>query len=444
MRSLLIEPDHALHGFPPYPKEPVAAMAMPHCRVYYPRYYDLALEQRAYYIYFRQEYERGNTVQADATYRFLYAYELAQRAQDAAQLEELWTQLRNAYARRDSITRTLASWIVDLRLQQLQMRYDGITESIFDHSLILDLAIAAGVPPHAHILIPLYSKRTSLPTSVANALFDRGALLEKIDTAALLDAAAGVTATRVQRELYINIGEARRSLARFGPLSVRISSFRRSDAVQTTIDAIVEALLEIIGRRAPKLPFTATADPDLMTVASHPKLHSMRETIGRQAIAALPPAHTLDGIFWSAESVWNRETILMLLLVLWLSEIKPYIEGRIAFASELRSYYQALGDALGMHVKIGTMRQAYWMLSHGPRAVWVLDPKAHEAADIRSNITAARFTKRAQHLFAGSAARAQSISLFATQLAKRTHISSRRIHELLAITTRTAPSMRNR
>lgn len=416
---------------------------MPHCRVYYPRYYDLALEQRTYYIYWRQEYERGNLQQADPTYRFLYAYELAQRAQDAAQLEMLWTQLRAAYARRDAITRTLASWIVDLRLQQRHLAYDAITESMFDHSLILDLAIAAGVAPHAHVLIPLYSKRTSLPTSVANALFDRSSLLEKIDSSPVLQAAAGITPTQVQRELYINIGEARRSLARFGPLSVRISSFRRSGAVQNAIDAIVEAMLEIIGRRAPVLPFLPTADPGVLLVASHPKHDSKREAIARQAIAALPPAHTLEGIFWSAESVWTRESILLLLLVLWLSEMKPYIEGRIAFANELRGQYQALGDALGMHVKIGTMRQAYWALSHGARGVWVLDPKPHDAGDIRSNLTAARFTKRTQHLFAGSAARAQAIAMFSTQLAKRTHISGKRIHELLATITNTAPSTRS-
>lgn len=442
MHSFLIEPDHALHGFPPYPKEPVSPMAMPHCRIYYPRYYDLAIEQRAYYVYWRQEYERARILPADPTYRFLYAYELAQRAQDAAQLEGLWTQLRNAYVRRDAITRTLASWIVDLRLQQQHLEYDAITESMFDHSLILDLAIASRSTPRAHILIPLYSKRSSLPTSVANALFDRGALLEKIDTSAVLEAAAGITPTQVQRELFINVGEARRSLARFGPLSVRISSFRRSSAVQSAIDAIVEAMLEIIGRRAPALPFAPTADPDLMTVASHTKHDSRREAIARQAIATLPPAHTLEGIFWSAESVWTRESILLLLLVLWLSEIKPYIEGRIAFANELRGHYQALGDALGMHVKIGTMRQAYWALSHGPRALWVLDPKPHDAAEIRSNLTAARFTKRAQHLFAGSAARAQAIGMFSTQLAKRTHISAKRIHELLQSITRTTPSMR--
>lgn len=442
MRSLLIEPDHARHGFPPYPKEPVAAMAMPPCRVYYPRYYDLTVEQRAYYVYWRQEYESSRVVPADATYRFLYAYELAQRAENAAQLAQLWAELRTAYARRDAITRTLSSWIVDLRLQQRQVIYDAVTETMFDHSLMLDLAIAARVAPHAHILLPLYSKRAALPTSAANALLDRSSLLERIDTSPVLQAAAGVTPTSLQRELFINVGEARSALARFGPLNAKVNSYRRSAAVSGAIDAIVEAMLEIIGRRAPTLALVPTADADILTVASLPKFAGVKEAIVRQAIAALPDAHSLEGIFWSAESVWSRESMLLLLLVLWVSEVKPYVEGRIAFARELRGHYQALGEALGMHVTIGTMRQAYWSLSRGPRALWLLDPKANDAAEVRSNLTAARFTKKAQHVFAGSAARAQAIAMFSAQIAKRTHVSVKRIHELLAEITHTAPSMR--
>ena len=238
MPMLLAQPDHALHGFPPYPKEPVAAVPMPSCRVYYPRYYNLTLEQRAYYIYWRQEYERNQLPRADATYRFLYAYELAQRAETAEQLEALWDALRSAYARRDPITRTLSSWIVDLRLQQDRFVYDAVTESIFDHWLMLDIAMAAGVPPHAPVLLPLYSKRTSLPTAVANALLERAALLEKIDTSPVLEAAAGITPSAILRELFVNVGEARSALARFGPLSTRISSFRRSSAVAGAIDAV--------------------------------------------------------------------------------------------------------------------------------------------------------------------------------------------------------------
>ncbi|MDQ6929540.1 MAG: TerB N-terminal domain-containing protein [Candidatus Eremiobacteraeota bacterium] len=442
MRSLLIEPDHARHGFPPYPKEPVAAMVMPPCRVYYPRYYDLTLEQRAFYVYWRQEYESRHIIPADATYRFLYAYELAQRAETAAQLAELWTELRATYARRDAITRTLSAWIVDLRLQQHQVIYDAITETMFDHSLMLDLAIAAHAAPHAHILLPLYSKRGALPTSAASALLERSSLLEKIDTSPILDAASGVTPTSLQRELFINVGEARSALVRFGPLAAKIQSYRRSASVTGAIDAIVEAMLEIIGRRAPMLALVPSADPELITIAAVPKIAGVKEAIVRRAIAALPDPHSLEGIFWSAESVWTRESILLLLLVLWVSEIKPYVEGRIAFARELRGHYQAAGEALGMHVTIGTMRQAYWSLSRGQRALWLLDPRAQDAADVRSNLTAARFTKKTQHLFAGSAARAQAIAMFSAQIAKRTHVSVKRIHELLSEITHTAPSMR--
>ncbi|MDP9018062.1 MAG: hypothetical protein M3N19_07065, partial [Candidatus Eremiobacteraeota bacterium] len=285
-------------------------------------------------------------------------------------------------------------------------------------------------------------KRASLPTSVAQALLERGTLLDRIDTSPVLEAAAGVTATAVSRELFINIGEARSSLGRFGPLNATLHSYRRSSAVQSATDAIIEAMLEIIGRRAPVLPFLPTSDPGVLTVASEAKHDAVRETIVRKAIANLPAAHTLEGIVWSVESVWNREATLLLLLVIWLSELKPYIEGRIAFSSELRGYYEALGEALGLHVKIGTMRQAYWSLSHGARAIWTLDPRPREVAEIRSNASAARFVKRVQHLFVGSAVRTQAIHALTTHLAKRTHVSVKRIHEALSAVTNTTHSTR--
>ena len=409
--------------------------------MYYPHFLDLSGEQRAYYIYWRQEYERGHTLPADATYRFLYAYELATQSESAVDLEDAWLRLRTACRKGDAFSQTMANWITDLRLQQGRIVYDAITEALGDARFALDLAIAAQTPPHASLLLPLYSKHSLLPASA----YDSGpyhSFIGSIDTSPVIAFAENVTPTALRRELFGNIGATRSALERFGPLHTTILSYKRSSAVQNAIDAIVEAMFEIVGQAIPNREVMLSADPTVMLVASVPRNDPGRAAIVRTAVAALPEALTLEGAVWTIESVLGAEPLLLLLLVLWLSESKPYIEGRIAFSHGLRKYYEAVGDRITMHATIGTMRRAFWTLSRGARALWTLDPMPLQPADIKTSVTGARFQKKLQHVFAGSAPRAQAIAKIGAQLARRTHTPKSRIFEVVTAATGTSPSMR--
>ncbi|HEY8298502.1 MAG TPA: TerB N-terminal domain-containing protein [Candidatus Baltobacteraceae bacterium] len=417
---------HARAGFPARPEAPVAAAAMPPCRIYYPHYHDLNMAQKAFYIYWRQQYEAGTALPADATYRFLYVYELATHAKSAEDLEAAWIALRREYRKNDAFTQNLSTWIVDLRLMQSKPVYDAITESLADAQLVLDLAIAAKTAPHARALIPLYSKRLTAIAGV-DALRHYEALASEVDTHPVVAASVGVTATAIQRQLFANVGDARVYLARFGALNKLVFSYKRSTAVQTAIDTIVEAMLHLIGQATPR---------DRKQPASE------REAIVHAALAGLPAADSLAGIAWSAHAVWEPDALLVLLLVLWLSDVKPYVEGRIAFSAELRGHYGTIGDRLGLYATVGTMRKAYWSLSHGSRAVWRLDPPVTDASQIKTSVSGARFTRALQHLFVGSVARAEAMNEIVAQLARRTRTSRAHVIDLLTETTGTAPTTR--
>ncbi|MDQ2872312.1 MAG: TerB N-terminal domain-containing protein [Candidatus Eremiobacteraeota bacterium] len=423
---------HMRDGFPLRPAELVGPVDHVHCRIYYPHFYDLRQDQRSFYIYWRQEYERGNQLPADTTYRFLYAYEVAAQTDCAEELEAAWIRLLDAYCRRDGFGRAMATWITDLRIQQGRDAFDWVTEMIPDDLLVLDLAIAAKRPPNARVLLPLYSKRNYAPHVFAlmRELGKHSALLSNIDTAAVIEAAHGVTATAIPQTLFANLGHVRTGMARFGPLQRSIHSYKRSSAVTHAIDATVEAMLEMVG------------GPIVTMVSSPARSAVTREAIVRKAVANFPQADTIDGLLWAATSLWSAESLLLLIIVLWLSDVKPYIEGRVAFSSELRGTFETLAKALGLHSTIGSMRKAFWTLGRGVRAVWKLDPEPTDISQVRTNGTAARFIRSLQRELVGSATRSKALQAILAQLARRTHVPATQIQQLLAETTGTAPNTR--
>lgn len=446
--------DQERDEFPPHPRGEVPAVPMPPCRIYYPSFGNLNNDQRTFYVYWRQEAERGNFLAADATYRFLYVYELAMRCDTAESLEAHWTRLWNAYPKTDSFGYYVSAWITDLRLMRGRFIFDDVTQGLHNHGLALDVAIAANTAPRASFLLERYSKRPWLRQSTYQRIISQEELLNAIDTSAVLVAAKTAAPTELSQSAFINMGAAQQSLRRFGNLKITYPSYQRSTVVQQVIDEIAEAILQMLGIQAPKQQYSGhhlREDPEIITQlvvgSGSSGVPIVRPAATRSIIdhvvASLPPADTLDGVLWTIDQrTWSNEALTLLLLVLWLSDTKPFIEGRILFSTELRRYYEAIAEDLNVGHTIGSARRAFSDLGLGVRAIWTLDPRPENLTDIRVNITGARFIKGIQHALVGSAARTtviNAVTLTLTQHLKKTHYE---VCDIFTKTTGTTPDMR--
>lgn len=440
--------------FPPHPRGEVPAVVMPPCRIYYPSFRDLNNEQRAFYVYWRQEAERSNFLPADATYRFLYVYELAMRCDTAESLEAQWMRLWNAYPKTDSFGYYISAWITDLRLMRGRFIFDDVTEALRNHALAFDIAITANVAPPALFLIERYSKRPWIDQTIYQRIVRQKALLEAIDTSSVLAAAKNVTPMELSQPAFVNMGATQQSLRRFGNLKITYRSYQRATALQQAVDAVVEAILQMLGIKPPDDRFQAHAgseNPELVTRlvggSGSRGVPIVRPAVAQgiidKVVAKLPSADSLEGILWTIDQrTWSNEALTMLLLVLWLSDSKPFVEGRVLFSTELRHYYEAIAEALNIEHTIGAARHAFWDIGLGVRAIWTLDPTPESLTDIRVNTTGARFSKGAQHALVGSAARTKVISAITPKLARHRKRARDGVYEIFSKTTGTTPDMR--
>lgn len=411
----------------------VAPAPMPSCKLYFPTYSALNSAQQRYFVYWRDAYESGRVLDADATYRFLYVYELAVEARSAEELERLWTQLYRATDTKDTVAGHLACWIVDLRLLRNANLYDDITVSCREPALSFDLAVRAGVAPPAETFWGL-----QLPLTCDADLRRRvQRMLGNVDTSAILEAAAGRPPPIGKRMLFSGLGWPSDSLRRFGPLTVELPRYSQMSDVRHAVLGVINAVLELSGTA----PLRSASHRGAVASTAPVAAREQTERIVTRALDGLPNVASLEGLLWTVERVLDDSVLVLLLLVLWLAEVKPYIEGRITFSGELRGHYEMLGGRLGLPLTIGSLRNDFWMLSHGARAVWTIDPTAATVNDIKTGLTAARFTRAMQHLLVGSAARAKVVHTLCKRLGQRRRTSSEQVRQVLAEATGTSPTI---
>lgn len=414
------------------PRSNVQPVPMPPCKLYYPSYVQLSQEQRRFFAYWRYEYERGNALPADDTYRYLYAYEIAWESRSGNELELLWVQLWRKLGPDDSVARGLAHWIVDLRLQQGKPAFDDITASMLDRAFVFDLALAAGSTPPVDTVWAL-----RLPFSFDSEMKTRvKRLLRDVDFSALLKTATQQNVKTAQRVLFSGLGWPSQRLQQFGPMDATIARFSESLEVREAVYNIVMTIQHLSGAPPPRY-----VPPPVYRKSEFPEPPPESvEMVVRKAIGSLPDANEMDGLLWSIDRVFDDTGLILLLLVLWLSELKPFIEGRIAFSGELRKRYEAIGRRLGLQASIGSLRRDYWMLSHGPRAVWTLSPSPASLNDIKTGITDARFTRSMQQLLLGSAVRGEAIHALAVRLARRRRKSGDEVKAIMGEETGATPA----
>ncbi len=396
--------------FPPRPSGTVPPVEHVPCRIYFPRYSMLGDTQRAYFVYWRQQYEAGTPMPCDPTYRYLYLQELVTESVSPEGLEQDLSKLFERYDDA-SFRRNVPRWIGDLSLQRGNFPTADLSYFLEDPILAFAIAIHRKTPPPMKLLMSLYSKGHVAMKSVT--VTQAMPTLEAMDTGSVLFAAEMAPATQVRRTLFQGLQPAAESFSRFGALVVPYSAVEFTPYLQFTIDTVVETAMTMIGQAifgstaaVVRLP---TADPEVTLVEAPmtavDSAITLREQIVLRAVAPLPTTDTLDGVLWYARGLMSQDAAMVLAVVLCLSTRKPYIEGKIAFSAELREACDTFATAFGKRVTIGTMRNAFYTLGTGPRKIWMLEPEIEDRKELRSGKVAARFSRPLQAVLAGSDAR---------------------------------------
>jgi hypothetical protein len=421
-------------GFPREFSERVAAVQIPFFETYYPSYQMMNPAQKRAYVYFRQEFRNGITI-ADMplSYLFLYSYEIGSRSSTLAEFGAQLTRLREAYIETPKLARYLATWVTDARICMKHYEWDDIARSTSDPNLRVDLALLAGLPPDTGDVLSIIALNTPrrLNPRMPRVL---QALRETKNVDPIL--ASATKEPSGSRSLPVFSGYAGNvpGLPNGYRRSVQVPSFvQPGSPTLEAILALVREAMDIIGDST-----VVPADPDLEFVRVPGTVQRVpidRSTVRPEGRDELTAFDGLAGFGLSINSFWNDDMRVLMALVLWQADVKPYIEGVIAFSRDLRIKYDALATALGAETGLGPYRRAFFNLSTGTRAPWSLDADAQAAIDVKMGKANARFVKGLQHDLRGSAAQGQILTLLVSGIARDRNTSPAAVVDALATAT---------
>jgi len=127
-----------------------------------------------------------------------------------------------------------------------------------------------------------------------------------------------------------------------------------------------------------------------------------RVPIRGKSAAKLPSdAGTVTGLKRTLTLMGDEYVFVLMGLVLHLTDIKPYIEGQIAYSRELRTIFETACEKLGLKSGLGPYRQSFYYLANGKRAPWTLEPPS-TLAEMKMNVARARFDRALQRELLGS------------------------------------------
>jgi hypothetical protein len=385
--------------FPPLPQTPLAPVEHVRCKIYYPTWDLFDPQQRAFYLYFRQEARRGNYLPADATYRFFYAYEVAARTRSLRTLGELWADLWRAYttSEKGSFRYYLARWIADARLASAEYQVDDVTAEI-EPLDALDLTLLGNVQVPSSLLL-----RALRPGAIKSE--EAARLLDAVRASSDLvaDVAAGLQPFQHPVTLFATLG-SRRYLRKFTDLERRLPSISRNPEFTAKVLPLLDDALRTV---TPSMTAGPPIGSRIAEIAVTVPGNEQRVPFARSTLRLppLPSAESVDGLWFSIRNIWGAEVITLLATVVGLSERYPFIEGRVDASRLVRDPFQQVASALGVRATIASFRDAYFSLGSGTRAVWTIDPTVQLASDVKIGSTTARFLKSLQHGLIGTETR---------------------------------------
>jgi hypothetical protein len=381
-------------------------------------YRELSPEQRAAYVFIRQEFVNGYAVNdAPLSYLFLCAYEIGQRARTLKSFESRLTSLRTLYHQNSKFSAYLAHWIFDARIITKKFEWDEIAQDSTRNRppLRVDAQLLAHLEPAAVDLLGCQglqhltrSKRERLVRAIEyiRSTFESDPVL-----------AASQSAPPAIRQASLFSGYIGR-IPRFPndyERRVDVPTFMNPGSpVRLTIDRLVNDAAALIGETLS--PNENDLDFTRVT-GTHQTVPITRSATAQPQFGRVLSVDTLEGLEQTVQTLWDFEMCLLMGLVLWLADSKPYVEGLIAFSRELRLKYETLSSSLHSERGIAPYRRAFYALSQGKLAPWILDTQSTNALDLKIGQTSARFNIALQHALRGSSARARLFTRLALRIA---------------------------
>ena len=225
---------------------------------YVPQYSQLRKDQLRYYLYWRSELRRGNVIETDVSYVYLYIYEIINTAGYETPKEEGLLMLYRiffAFGKKDArLSRLLSEWIVDYSLVFELPVPDEIRErSDFSHlfsSSLKEFYVAPrgeGSAGYAEILLRFSNsydyKKSHFYTEANKAYFDRylpgalSAVVAQYSSGSLLFADAGMQDSHMVRNAF---EEALASYRVRYRIEIDYASFSRSHEMRFLVSNILK------------------------------------------------------------------------------------------------------------------------------------------------------------------------------------------------------------
>lgn len=402
------------NGFPRPFSGQLQPVPIPFLRTYFPVYANLAPDEQRAYVYIRQAYLNGTPVpDVPLTYIFLFAYEIGANAKTLKQCEEQLTALRATYAEQSAFAQHLAAWIVHCRLAAKKYVWDDIAAGMkaTDPILRLDLQLHARQSPSSTDLVRVAVPDIQ-PPALARLVRVIDALRENEGSDPLLAAARKGASGQRTVPLFKSYPIAfTQYLAKHTSATMPTFCERPSPAMDV-VDALVATAHHLLGARDAAASSDAAPNADLDPQTSLLP-HGPNPVLRRP----LSDPYSIDGLLWTARTLWTPAMQIVTALVLWQADVKPYIEGLTVYSTEFRQKFETLTAALGTSPAPMSLRSAFAALSYGPRAPWVLDRSDAGGTDVLIGKVGARFPKPLQRELRGSANRALLLSALVEAIA---------------------------
>lgn len=392
------------------------------CKIYWPTWESLDPQQRSFYLYFRSEARKHNFLECDTTYRFLYVYEIGARLQKMSNIISVWTRLYNAYPD-DKIFRThLGRWILDLHFVSGIYQLDSALSLLKQDEDIIDLAMLADQSIPSLALASLYGSGSIDLDQLSKILDWTRSQSEDPIEAFRRSCSSGLR----KMDPLKGMGPARNYI--LSDLSFTTISYmanpkipdylerfvKSAESVVTGVGADLNPIIEPVREsKVSPIDSVTTSGNEIRTLIVRP--FEPKKSIDIH-IPEIPPPLTLNGLLFSIRFSWNPDVLVLLTTVIGLSIRYPFIDGRIDFSKILRDPFEGMSKYFRLKGTLGTMRQSYFTLSSGTRAIWQIEPIISESSEIKMGTTIARFHKPLQHALIGTNDRRAILSALVTSL----------------------------
>lgn len=411
-------------GFPEYPNTRVPEAPFVDCKIYYGVYTSFSVEQRRYYVYWRQEFDAGRTIRATETMLFVAAYEAAVFRTTLESVVDRWIQLWRAYPEAHSFRHYCSGWVDDVRAIAGSNVYDDLSRGLPPGSARFDAAVRAGLPPDLHDVMAMFSAGEIQYGAVPAARVQRAmaALRETQEGDPILVAALREGPSRLKRA---EAGRLLRGyftadhLAPYFPEKWSVSTWYMGAGARKAARALFKEAMALVSTDYQTRSLGTSTDPGMVMVDVPGEQHRQPIRRSKARRTAAPEFDTVEGLQFTLHVTADDSMLMLFGLVLHLCDVKPYIEGQIAYARPLRVSFERAAKALEMETGLGHFRQSFYYLASGARAPWTLEPAPSHPGAMQMGELNARFVRGLQRALLGSDPRGSLYRWVVDQLATR-------------------------